>query len=243
MDRSASRDYSYAEFTDFVRRFDQHELLAAVAQRASSLPDGVEHLPYRETPPWALAGLVKASICQGNAYRSTPVRPHDVRLACHMYSNLVAHELDQPGLGSGFNILARIAYEQFPYQESVFEELARPELFFTDHSGRKPLEVISKESLTELLGAPVRTAVAVALILYGSAKKNAGFFDPAWLDQPNFARILEVVPREQILAVIQSVFVNSIDQFQRRAAEAPPLPYLERYLVQSTDSPPAATAT
>jgi hypothetical protein len=90
--------------------------------------------------------------------------------------------------------------------------------------------VISEKSLTELLGAPVRTAVAVALILYAGAQKNAGFFDTAWLDQPNFTKVLEVVPRDRVLAVIDSVFVNSVEQFKQQATEAPPLPHLERYL-------------
>jgi len=139
------REYSYREFSDYARRFNQEDLLTAVAQRAASLPDDAHELPYRATPPWALAGLVKASICEGNAYRSTRVRPKDILTGCHMYNNLVTHELHQPGLNSGFNILARIAHEQFPYQESIFEEMARPELFFCDYSGRKQLEVISEE--------------------------------------------------------------------------------------------------
>ena len=151
-------------------------------------------------------------------------------MGCHMYNNLVTDELHQPGLNFAFNILARVAYEQFPYQETIFQEMARPEVFFNDYSGRKQLEVISEESLAELLGAPVRAAVAVALILYASAKNNLGFFDPAWLDQPNFAEVLDLVPRGQILAVIDSVFASSIEQFKQQATEAPPLPYLERYL-------------
>jgi hypothetical protein len=224
-----SREFTYKEFTDFARRFNQVGLLTAVGQLAASLPDDVSEMSYRATPPWALAGLVKASICDGNAYRSTPLRPDDIHMGCHMYNNLVTHELHQPGLNSPFNILARIAYEQFPYQESIFEEMARPEPFFTDYSGRKQLEVISDEHLTELLGAPVRTAVATALILYASAQSNAGFFDPALLDHPNFSAVLEVVPRDRILAVIDSVFASNIEQFKEQAKEAPPVPYLERY--------------
>lgn len=229
MSSRPSRQYTYREFSDYVRRFNQEDLLTAVAQRATALPDDARELPYRATPPWALAGLVRASICEGNAYRSTRVRPKDILRGCEMYSNLVPHELHQAGLNSGFNILARIGYEQFPYQESIFEEMARPELFFDDYSGRKQLEVISKESVTELLGAPVRTAVAVALILWTSAKTSAGFFHPAWLDQPNFSEVLNVVPRGRILAVIDSVFASSIEQFRRQAEEAPTLLYLERY--------------
>lgn len=147
-----------------------------------------------------------------------------------MYNNLVPHELRQPSLNSLFSILARMAYEQFPYQESIFEELARPELFFSDYSGRKKLEVISEGTMSELLGAPIRTAVFVALILHVGAEKNAGFFDPGWLDQPNFVQIRKVVPPDRMLAVIDSVFAGNIEQFKRQATEAPALPYLERYL-------------
>jgi hypothetical protein len=179
MSPGSPREYTYKEFSDYARCFNQVELLPAVAERAASLPNDAREISYRQTPPWALAGLVKASICHGNAYRSTLVRPKDILMGCHMYNNLITHELHQPGLNSAFNILACIAYEQFPYQESIFEETARPELFFSDYSGRKQLEVISEDSLMERLGAPVCTAVAVALILYTSAKKNVGFFDPA----------------------------------------------------------------
>lgn len=160
----------------------------------------------------------------GNPFRSVSVREQDVIMGCHMYNNLVASELEQPGLNSGFNILARIAYEQFPYQESIFEELARPELFFSDYSGRKNLEVVTQNNLAELLGAPVRTAVAVVLILYAGAQKNQGFFDPGWLNQENFAKVLEIVSRDQILSVMESVFANDTEQFKLQAAEAPPLP-------------------
>lgn len=145
-----SREYTYKEFADYARRFNQEDLLKAVAQRATSLPNDAGQKSYQQTPPWALAGLVKASLCGGNPYRSTRVRPDDIIMGCYMYSKLAADELRQPGLNSGFNMLARIAYEQFPYQESIFQEMARPELFFSDYSGRKPLEVISEESLTEL---------------------------------------------------------------------------------------------
>ena len=151
-------------------------------------------------------------------------------MGCYMYDNLVAQELHQPGLNFRFQHLGAYRLRTVPYQESIFEEMARSEPFFTDYSGRKQLEVISDERLTELLGAPVRTAVASSLILYVSAQTNAGFFDPASLDQPSFSEVLEVVPLDRILAVIDSVFANSIEQFKEQATEAPPLPYLERYL-------------
>jgi len=230
MSTNARRYYSYREFCDYARRFSQVELLTEIARTALALPPRAGDPGYARTPPWALAALAKASICDGNRYRSTKVRPDDIPRGCHMYNNLKPEELDHPGLKSAFSILVRIAYEQFPYQESVYEEMARAEAFFVGYSGRKPLEVLSDSAVAELLGAPVRQAVGVAMMLHTSAEVNAGFFDPGWMDQLNFTDVLSIVPREQIGAVIDAVFANGFDDFKRQAAEAPVLPFLDRYM-------------
>jgi hypothetical protein len=228
----SSAGYSYAEFCDFVRRFNQEGLLTAAAQQALALADNASQPGYARTPPWVLAAIVKASICHGNPHRSTTVRPHDLVIACHMHDNPSPRELTRPEFNSAFAILARTAYEQFPYQESVFENMARPQAFFDDYSGRKTLEVINKTTLAELIGAPLNTALGVAILLHTSAYINKGFFEPAWLQQPNFDDVLAVLPREEIMSVIDAVFATSFDEFKTReaaAAKKAPLPFLDRY--------------
>lgn len=123
-------------------------------------------------------------------------------IACNTYNNLEAKELARPELNSAFNILTRIAYEQFQYQESFFEEMARPQLFFDDYSGRKTLEVINKDSLAELIGAPLNIAIGVAMLLHTSACKNAGIFDPATI-----ASVREI---EHLIAVGQRVPAQNV---------------------------------
>jgi hypothetical protein len=83
--------------------------------------------------------------------------------------------------------------------------------------------------VAELLGAPLQEAVGVALLLSASAQVNGGFFDPAWMEQPNFADVLAVVPRQDVASVIGAVFAGDFDDFRRQAAEAPPLRFLDRY--------------
>jgi hypothetical protein len=83
-----------------------------------------------------------------------------------MHNNLHPEELDHPELGSPLAVMVRIGYEQFPYQESIFEEMARAEAFFNGYAGRRPLTVVTKDRLATLLGAPVRDAAGVALLLH-----------------------------------------------------------------------------
>lgn len=222
--------FTYEQFCNEVRRFDQVHTLTGIARIAIALPDSAGDQRYQRTPPWTLAALVKASICNGNPYRSTPVRPNDIARLCWMYHNIKPEELNDPGLNPLFNMLVRGAYEQFPYQESVYEELARIQAFFDGYSGRKPLEVLDEAGVIELLSAPPRLAVGVAVMLHASAMINNGFFDPAWLAQDHFADVLGEVPREHIESVVGESFATDAAGFKRLAEGAPPLAHLERYM-------------
>jgi hypothetical protein len=121
------KKYSYQEFCDYVRRFNQEELLVTVARMALELPDNAAAPGYTQTPPWALAAVVKASICHGNPHRSTSVSPRDIVTACHMYNNPSDEEIQQIHVDPLSSFLGRTAYEQFPYQESSpFVDMTRP---------------------------------------------------------------------------------------------------------------------
>src|ERR1700743_59127 len=97
---NVQQDYSYQEFCDYVRRFNQVELLTTIARTALGLPEHAGDLRYRRTLPGALAAVAKASICDGNRYRTTPVRADTIRRACYMYNNLKPEELDHAELKS-----------------------------------------------------------------------------------------------------------------------------------------------
>jgi len=238
MTQPTPREYSYREFCDFARRFSQVDLLAAIARTALALPSKALDKRFRDTPLWCLAALVKASICHGNAFRTAKPRDRDIRLGCYMYNNLESEDLDQPDLNSGFGLMVRIAYEQLPPQMSNFGEITRLDAFFNGYSGRKQLEVITAETLPELLGAPLMQAVGVAMLLYGSAHANAGIFDPRWMDRPDFAEILRIVSRDDVLSVIDTVFVNTFEEYRAQAEIMPQLPFLERYRVNPLTARP-----
>lgn len=233
------REYSYQEFTDYARRFSQEGLLTGIAQAALTLPPtGAPDPRYRRMSPWALAAVAKASICHGNRYRSVPVRRDTVPDGCFMYNNIRPEELGQDELKTPFGILLRLAYEQFPGQESPYEEVARAGALFECYSGRKELEVLGRQGLAELLGAPLQQALAVGFLLFASANVNEGFFNPKWMDQPNFSEVLAIVPRQDITSVIDAVFATDFDGFRRQADKAPAQQFLDRYAFNPLTSRP-----
>ena len=233
----AKQDYTYTEFTDYARRFSQVDLLAGIARIAAALPDGPASA-YTPARPWALAGLAKASIVHGNPYRTIPARPQDITLGCAIFDKIKPGQTDDAARDPLFNILTRMAYEQFAYQESPGNELARAESLFNGYSGRKPLQVLNTAGVNELLGAPVRDAAGVAIMLAGAAFAADGFFDPAVLDHEDYARVLEELPKERILSVIDTCFVTDIADFRRRNKMAPQLTNLDQYMFNPLTSRP-----
>lgn len=227
---TAKPTYTYREFCDFARHFNQVDLLAGIAHTMVGLPDTAADPAYRRTLPWALTALAKASVLHGNAHRKTRVQFQDIYNGCAIYNNIEPSEMTDPALSPVLNFLIRMAYEQFPFQESVYMDLARAEAFFNGYSGRKPLEVLDEAGVVELLGAPVTQAGGVALVLYASAMQFGGFFDPAVIDQENFALVRKQLPREEILSVINTTFATDVDGFRRLANGTPKLANLERYM-------------
>lgn len=224
--------WRYAEFISHVRRFDQDTLLELVAATALALPRRVRDNPsrYVATPPWALAAVVKASLCHGNPHRSQQMRPQDLRLACYMFNNMYPEELADPGLQSVLAFWVRTGYEQLPYQEEGYEELARAEAFFNGYSGNRPLTVITAARIAELLGAPLRDAAGVARMIYTGADANAGFFDLDGLTRQSLDYVLDILPREVIQDVIDTSFATDVSGFRQLAEEAPVVPFLAKYM-------------
>lgn len=243
---SPAPEFSYQQFSSFVRGFNQEALLRALAQRSLRVPlrlsaEDPGARIFMQTPPWALAAVAKASILCGNPHRRAIPRERDIVTACRMHENLAPEELDHSHLNSGFAIAARTLYEQFPYQEHGLAELARAVAFFDDYAGSNQLKVITPSAMTQLLGAPTVTATEIVVMLATSVERNSGFFDPAWLNQPQFAELLTVLPRDEILAVIGSVFAQTMAEFRQENTEAEqrtPLPHLDRYAFNPLTSRP-----
>lgn len=246
MTQSPVTEFSYQQFSSFVRRFNQEALLQALARRSLRVPlrlslEEPGARIFMETPPWALAAVAKASILHGNSHRRSVPQERDIVTACWMHENLVPEELDHSHLNSAFAIMARTLYEQFPYQEHGLAELARPVVFFDDYAGSRRLKVIPPEAIAQLLGAPTVTATEIVVMLATSAERNSGFFDPAWLDQPQFTELLAVLPRDEILGVIHSVFGQTMEEFRQEntsAEQRTPLPHLDRYAFNPLTSRP-----
>lgn len=213
----------YDDFVQRVRRHRTTDVLDAVARASVVLS---EH-DYGQRPSnpfsnnvqhWSLAAVAKAAIVAGNDHRDTAVGPLDVEQMCEAFIGVEEPFTREPNAPGGLAaFLIRFAYEQFPSQMSVFEELARTEALLSEAATATDQDVISPDFWRDALGCSLTDFVGVGLLLNVGALKSAGYYDPGWLGQPNFRAVLEHLPREVIEPVATRHFVATRDLFRRTA--------------------------
>ena len=191
----------YAAFRQACRAFRPSELLPVIARASAALGEppysnAVKH----QMPPWGLAAAARESLLYGNEHRSKPA--DDNALLALMRKFQIAMDLDDTDAQDKdflVRLTTRVTYEQFPYQESMFEELARSHAWMVEGLPDVETKVITEDSLAAMLdGVPLREAIGATFLLQVGALQNDGVYNPSWLDQPNFADVLKIYPRSNI---------------------------------------------
>jgi hypothetical protein len=176
-------------------------LLPAIARASAALGEP----PYsnavkNQMPPWGLAAAARESLLHGNEHRSKPVDA--LALQALMRKFQIAMDLDDTDVEDEnflVRLMTRMTYEQFPYQESMFEELARSHAWMVEGLPDVETTVITEGSLAAMLdGVPLREAIGATFVLQVGAAQNGGVYKQSWLDQPNFAEVLKIYPRSNI---------------------------------------------
>jgi hypothetical protein len=175
-----------------------------------------------KVPPWGLAAAAREGLLYGNEYRSKPLEGQ--WLAALMRKYQIAIDIgDADAQSADFlvSFMTRATYEQFPYQESMFEELARSQAWMVDGLVDVDTKVITESSLADMLGGvPVREAIGATFFLQVGAAQNGGTFNATWLAQPNFVEVLKIYPRSTIEAMAARLTTTPSDfkdAFQRYA--------------------------
>ncbi|MGH3480392.1 MAG: hypothetical protein ACRDQD_26600 [Nocardioidaceae bacterium] len=214
-----------------MRRYKPSELIPALATWALEIGEP----PYspqilQQRPPWAIAAAARESILYGNEHRDTPVDARARNKILQVFNNVYEMRLrGDPDRNTVEAILTRIAYEQFPYQESIYEEVARSHALLVESLGDVDTQVVSESAWASLLGAPLADAVASTFFLQVGANENNGRYDPGWLDQPNFSDVLARWPREHIEATAARLTADFAGLRSDFMSEPTPVVELDRY--------------
>jgi hypothetical protein len=204
---------TYSEFLQRVRHHRPSELLPVLAANALQFFEQDQWLADGVRFPWALAAAAKASIIAGNEYRTPGVSDRDVLEICAAYNQLetplTGHSGDlSEGVGA---FLVRTEYEQFSYQESLFEEISRAEALFGT-LGELKTEVLDSHLIDRVLGCSLREFIAAGFVLAVGARQNAGFFNPDWSPLWEGPKPIDsLFSMEKVRHVFQTHFLTTFD--------------------------------
>lgn len=191
----------YAAFSQACRAFKPSELLPALARisAAQGEPPYSDAIKHR-LPPWGLAAAARDSLLYGNEFRdkSADVRAVERLMRTFNISGVPPESsLRRPDLFIA--LMTRFTYEQFPYQESMYEEVSRSHAMLIEGLEQVATEVVTQAAIAEMLGGiPLRQAVGATFLLQVGAFQNGGVYDPSWLDLEHFMPVLELYPRASI---------------------------------------------
>ncbi|MFD3813274.1 nuclease-related domain-containing protein [Rhodococcus sp. NPDC058639] len=128
------------------------------------------------------------------------------------------------------SMLTGITYEQFPWQQSMFEELSRSHAWLVEGLSEVETVVLNEDTLAAMLGGvSLGDAIGATFFLQVAAYKNGGTFDPKWLDRPNFAELLSTYPRATISTITDRLTVTRKRYKESYANHATGIDHLARF--------------
>lgn len=224
----------YIHFREEVRKYNPNDLipfLAAQAARHQDLTTAWDDNWPTGFPPWFFAAAARDSLVYGNKYRHRDMAEADyVNMR-----NLFTESHDNPKDGASMTeedlavMLGRYTYEQFPYQSSVMEELARPYILFSDTDVPEKYRRPEPDEWEEILGGTIEQALGASFIIFVGVMQNNGVFDPAVFTADWYSQIEHVVPAEVGLRVLD-LLSATVEEARDDGRSAPELPdYLQRY--------------
>lgn len=192
---------SFDEFRQIVRRCRPSSLLPELGALAAAAQFAEFDDPlFQAAPPWAIALAARESILRGNEYRREQVTPSDLIDIFNGHAGIYEGGRENEDEHLVLRLITRLAYEQFPLQESIFQEVSRTHALLVEGADTVPgLQVMAKpDSWSRLLGAPLGQMVGATFFLQVAAMKHGGWFDPKWLDEEQFEPVFETWPRHVI---------------------------------------------
>lgn len=218
------REVSYTDFVQAVRRYRPSDLLPFLATYSATHDRESDASTASKWFPWGISAIAKESILRGNEFRGAGIDEYGLRKLLDLFNSSSDVVPDQ----SPASLLTPILYEQFPYQESIYEELARTHALLVHNEPEQ-----AAIPWDEMLGIGLDEAMRASMVLHAWVVNNAGRFDPSIFDMPHFQEIYEkVAPRSEIETTAKRLISDIPGLKQARAVadkRTPIRTQLERY--------------
>jgi hypothetical protein len=152
-----------------------------------------ERLDLKSEAPWVWAALARESLLRGRCDGANLASEASLR---RLYKECaLSYEPISPGTLAA-QIVTPIAHDQFPYQEGVFNELARVHAVLEEDS------LGAEWAWEDVIGVPLDRAIRSLTVVQAWAIHNGGQLEDSWLNRPDSEEVFRrIAPREEIETV------------------------------------------
>ena len=201
----------YSQFIQEVIQYRTSDVLIGLAQIDQKFNEGrIEQGRDFSITPWGIALIARESILHGDDSKVAAVLQEvDIRRLHQILDNTYDGPQVNPGLtDSASGILFRIGFEQFQFQESEFEELARSVVIFRDVLESMSDSKISLPEVESLFGMPIEEAVSAAIALYCILQGTKGLWSDSYLDEPELQILFNHVDKDSVRSLRNHLTAN-----------------------------------
>lgn len=172
-------------------------------------------------PPWAYAAMARDCLIFSDERRTKAVDERALRYMRNLF--MEAYEGPQSGRPTLFSLVVGHLYEQTWYQTSVEHDIARTYLLLTAPIPDGQHVHPDESDWEELLGAPLREAIAASFILYAATIGAGGRFNPNQLNDPSYQEISELAKVDDTRAVMR-LLTTTVADAREAGRRGPQLP-------------------
>lgn len=227
------RHVSYSEFRHAVLQYRPSNLLPFLAGYSAAQELRTPASRAANWFPWVVSAIAKESVLGGNEFLRAEIDDSGLERLVHLL-NVSSDLVSNPSAAS---LMTPIMYEQAPYQESLYEEMARTHALLVHN---EPGQAVIQWD--DLLGIGLDEAIRASMVLHAWVVNNGGRFDPAILDMAHFQQIYEKVAPRRDLEMTSGLLMAEIPELRQArvyADERAPMPErLERYAFNPLKSTP-----
>jgi hypothetical protein len=203
-----------SQYMQRIRKHKPSSLLPLIARTATRYLTKEQWIasPYRVYMPWALADVARVAITRGTEFNRGIATDADLLAILGAYS-----ELDDPfRLDKDLHaFLLRKAGEQLTWQFSDFQMMSRTIALFNQTTSKRVSQCLVPGWDIAAFGCPLKDYIGTAQLVWASALKCSGYFNPAFFDTDDGKIASRVIERSTVLHIIDTHFAGDTATFRQ----------------------------
>lgn len=202
------RTPTYSDFVQAVRAYAPSHLVEYLARYCAERGGWDVQLRRGMRPPWIAAAMVRDCIVASHEGRAGQLSERKLARLFNLFNE--THDVHGDDIQS---LLTPILYEQFPYQQSQYEEIVRSIALFEDaYDGSR------EWPWYEILGAPLADILTMSFIIHTVVMQSSGRFEL----RPEFEEVVDVLGYSQSLPIMVAGLTRTLEEMRVAATSVPP---------------------